>query len=107
MSNFIVYILTDNNRKHFKIDFTSNILSTALELQQTNNFIFQHGPSLTRIIYTETFSNLGSAKKKMNELKNFTSMQIEKIVRKHNPNWHNLFPQQQQTYPKGESHYAA
>ncbi|MEZ0451457.1 hypothetical protein ACR78Z_03200 [Sphingobacterium thalpophilum] len=107
MGNFIVYILTDNNRNHFKIDFTSNIIRTAIELQQSSNFIFQQGPDLTRIIYCETFPSLGAARKKIQELQRFTRMQIERIIRKHNPNWNNLFQQPQQGYPKSTSHYAA
>ncbi len=107
MSNFIVYILTDNNRRYFEIDFTSNMLSTVVELQQANSFTFQQGSSLNRIIYSEAFSKLACAKKRMNELQNFTHLQIERIIRKNNPNWNNLFPQQQQAYPKGNTNYAA
>ncbi|WP_293944815.1 MULTISPECIES: hypothetical protein [unclassified Sphingobacterium] len=107
MSNFIVYILTDNNRRHFEINFTSNILSTVLELQQTNSFIFQQGANLNRIIYSEAFTELSCAKKRINELQNFTHMQIERIIRKNNPNWNNLYPQQQQSYIKRNSSYAA
>ncbi|WP_104382662.1 hypothetical protein [Sphingobacterium sp. HMA12] len=107
MSNFIVYILTDNNRRYFEIDFTSNMLSTIVELQQVNSFTFQQGSHLNRIIYSEAFSKLACAKKRMNELQNFTHLQIERIIRKNNPNWNNLYPQQQQSYAKRNSNYAA
>ena len=106
MSNFIVYILTDNNRRYFEIDFTSNIFSTVMELQQTNSFTFQQGSNLNRIIYSEAFAKLACAKKRMNELQQFTHLQIERIIRKNNPNWNNLYPQQQ-SYVKRDSNYAA
>lgn len=107
MSNFIVYIVTDNNRRYFEIDFTSNMFSTVMELQQANSFILQRGPHLNRIIYSEAFSKLACAKKRMNELQNFTRMQIERVIRKNNPNWNNLYPQQHQAYPKRNTNYAA
>ncbi|WP_343559935.1 hypothetical protein [Sphingobacterium sp.] len=107
MGKFIVYILTDNNRRYFEIDFTSNIFSTVMELQQANNFILQQGPHLNRIIYSEEFSQLAYAKKRMSELQNFTRMQIERVIRKNNPNWNNLYPQQQQAYPKRSTNFAA
>ncbi|MDR2273467.1 MAG: hypothetical protein LBF27_21340 [Sphingobacterium sp.] len=107
MSNFIVYIRTDNNRRYFEIDFTANIFSTVMELQEANSFIFQQGPNLNRIIYSEAFPKLSCAQKRMNELQSFTRMQIERIIRKNNPNWNNLYPQQQQSYTKRNNSYAA
>ncbi|MDM1292855.1 hypothetical protein HX021_00925 [Sphingobacterium sp. N143] len=107
MGNFIVYILTDNNRRHVEIDFTSNIFSTVIALQQSNNFIFHQGPHLNRMVYSEAFSNLENAKRKMDELRGFTRMQLERIIRKHNPNWNNLYPQQHQVYQKRNTSYAA
>ncbi len=44
MSNFIIYILTDSNRKRFEIGLSSNIFGTVMELQQSNNFIFNLFP---------------------------------------------------------------
>ena len=81
MNNFIVYISTDNNRKHFKIGLSSNIFSTVMELQQSNNFIFNQGPSLNRIIYTESFTNSETANKRISELQHFTTMQVERLIR--------------------------
>ncbi|MDR3008551.1 MAG: hypothetical protein LBV59_11495 [Sphingobacterium sp.] len=107
MSNFIIYILTDSNRKHFEIGLSSNIFGTVIELQQSNSFIFNHGSSLNRIIYTASFTNLEAAHKKVNELQHFTHMQIERLIRKSNPNWNNLFPHHYQTFQKRNAHYAA
>ncbi|MCS4163405.1 GIY-YIG nuclease family protein [Sphingobacterium paramultivorum] len=107
MNNFIVYISTDNNRKHFKIGLSSNIFSTVMELQQSNSFIFNQGPSLNRIIYTESFTNPETANKRISELQHFTTMQVERLIRKYNPNWNNLFPQQHQAFNKRDSNHAA
>lgn len=107
MSKFIVYIRTDNNRRHFDIDFTSNIADVAFAIQQSNSFIFQQGPNLNRIIYTETFANLECAKKKMNELCCYTNMQLERLIRKHNPNWINLYPLPHHVVAKRATYYAA
>ncbi len=107
MNNFIVYILTDSNRKHFEIGLSSNIFSKVLELEQSNSFIFNQGPRLNRIIYTEAFTSLEIANKKINDLQHFTTMQIERLIRKSNPNWNNLFPQQHHAFTKRDSHYAA
>jgi len=107
MNNFIIYILTDSNRKRFEIKLSLNIFSTVMELQQSNSFIFNQGPNLNRIIYTESFTSLETANKKITELQHFTSMQIERLIRKSNPNWNNLFPQQHQTFQKRNTHYAA
>ncbi|WP_293906764.1 MULTISPECIES: hypothetical protein [unclassified Sphingobacterium] len=107
MSNFIIYILTDSNRKRFEIGLSSNIFGTVMELQQSNNFIFNQGGSLNRIIYTSSFTDLGAAHKKIDELQHFTRMQIERLIRKSNPNWNNLFPHHHQTFQKRNAHYAA
>ncbi len=107
MSNFIIYIVTDSNRRRFEIGLSSNIFNTVIELQQSNNLIFNQNPNLHRIIYIEAFTNLPCARKKMSELQHFTNMQIERIIRKSNPNWNNLFPQPHQAFQKRNTHYAA
>lgn len=107
MSNFILYIVTDSNRKHFEIGFSTDIMTTVLKLQKFNSLIFNQRPSLNRIIYTEAFTSLEAAKKKIDELQHFTAMQIERLIRKSNPNWNNLFPQPHRDFAKRGASYAA
>ncbi|WP_293954715.1 MULTISPECIES: hypothetical protein [unclassified Sphingobacterium] len=107
MSNFILYIATDSNRKRFEIGLSTNIFTTVMKLQQSNSFIFNQGSSLNRIIYTEAFTSLETANKKIDELQHFTAMQIERLIRRSNPNWNNLFPQPHPDCAKRGTSYAA
>lgn len=70
-----IYIYTDNNR-------------TTLTVETEENQV--HTPSSGRLVYREIHETAKTASFRMNELKTYTRMQLERIVRRANPNWLNL-----------------
>ncbi|MBE8712338.1 GIY-YIG nuclease family protein [Sphingobacterium hungaricum] len=90
MNNVVVYIVTDSNRKFLEIGTSTNLSQTIFELQNHNKTLFSAFGNLNRVVFSEEFSNPFLAEKKVSELRNYTRMQIERLIRKTNPNWLNL-----------------
>jgi putative endonuclease len=92
MKSHILYIITDSNRQFLNVDITSDFTRTVNEIKSSSNVFFPNGPHLTRIVYMEKFESREQAKKRQLELNQFTRMQKEKLIRRHNTNWNNLCP---------------
>ncbi|MDH5827133.1 hypothetical protein [Sphingobacterium faecium] len=90
MKLHILYIITDSNRQFLKADITPDINITMNEIKSSSKILFPNGPHLTRIVYMEHFQSNEQAEKRLLQLGQFTRMQKEKLIRKHNANWHNL-----------------
>lgn len=82
---YYIQIFTDNNRQKLQVSIKPNI-----DLINHNNEIGQH-PSCTRLVYQEIHETEKTAAQRMNELDGYTRMQLERLIRRSNPNWNNLF----------------
>ncbi|MEN5232116.1 hypothetical protein [Sphingobacterium faecium] len=100
MKSYTLYIITDSNRHFLNVDITSDFTMTANEIRSSSNVFFPNGPHLTRIVYMEKFESKEKAEKRLLELRHFTFMQKEKLIRKQNANWKNLCPFQVHTAQK-------
>lgn len=100
MKSYTLYIITDSNRHFLNVDITSDFTLTANEIRSSSNIFFPNGPHLTRIVYMEKFESKEKAEKRLLELRHFTFMQKEKLIRKQNTNWKNLCPFQIHTAQK-------
>ena len=92
MNYFYTYMITDTNRRVLQPGVTTNL--TAV-LAQTN-LIQEESPfsqtDLNRIVFIEKFNSISEAKKRVIELSGYGRMVRERLIRKNNPNWLNLFP---------------
>lgn len=77
MSGYKVFIATDSNRKELKIT-TSDITDRRQD------------SSALRVVYEELHPNYHAAQRRTGELSHYTRMQIERLIRKQNPNWADL-----------------
>lgn len=94
MCTYKVLVITDPNRKALRIYFTENI-AELLKSLKTKEDLFKSMESVQgnfRIVYQEVFGNNLMALARYESMKNFTRMQLEKLVRKNNPNWLSLYP---------------
>lgn len=87
-----VVLVTDNNRQFLEGILTQDISLLLQELAEVRENQLIGKPMLTRVVYEETFATESMANKKLLELKTFTRMQRERLIRKQNPNWLNLYP---------------
>lgn len=84
-----IYILTDSNRTNFKYGITNseaelrNICLNQKLNQLANN-------NSWRLVYCKEYNNTINAQLALSDFSYFTRMQIERLIRKSNPNWHNL-----------------
>lgn len=107
MTNFYIYIVTDCNRRYLEVALTNDLSLTLNELRDASNFLFHSGPHLNRIIHLESFSSSEAAQKRQQEISRYTRMQKEKLVRRSNPNWMNLYPIHTASAQKKSARYTA
>ena len=75
---YYINILTDNNRTGFHICLGDQMVST------TNNLNY------SRLVYQEIHESETAAWSRLEELRCYTRMQTERIIRKNNPDWLDL-----------------
>lgn len=92
MNCFYTYMITDTNRRVLQPGVTTNLAAILGQL----NPIQEESPfsqtDLNRIVFIEKFSSILEAKKRVLELSGYGRMVRERLIRKNNPNWLNLFP---------------
>jgi len=85
-------MITDTNRRVLQPGVTTNltaILSQLNPIQEESPF---SQTDLNRIVFIEKFNSILEAKKRVSELTGYGRMVRERLIRKNNPNWLNLFP---------------
>jgi len=92
MENFSLYILTDSNRRFLEIGISSNLNCSLAESQQDSANLFKQASKLTRLVWLEEFAHRELAERKKKELTLYTRMQLEKLIRRNNPNWNHILP---------------
>jgi len=90
MNKLTVYIVTDANRKFLEVGVTSLLTHVIYELNNHNKALFSSFSPLNRIVYYQFANSDQEAEKIANTLKGYTRMQLERLIRKANPNWLNL-----------------
>lgn len=91
MKKISIYIITDSNRRFLEVGTHTDLSLLMHELQQSNEMLFNASMRLNRLVYMENFHCEEQAEKRKRELQLYTRMQLEKIIRKANPNWNQLF----------------
>lgn len=84
---YFIHFLTDNNRKNIliKVDATDNTTQEShLDLSNKRQV------SCSRLVYQEIHETENAAIKRLEELNEYTRMQLERLIRSSNPNWVNL-----------------
>lgn len=89
MSNYI-YILTDANRKCLHVGTTQDLQNAIKTYKELYGLFFDSNAPVSRLVYKEEFLSEESSLKRFEELKGFTRMQKERLIRRHNPNWVDL-----------------
>lgn len=94
MQQHKLVIITDQNRRALRVFYTENLMELLRSLPENEGFVSSPCIDRTyyRVIYQETFNSPLSALDRYNALRNFTRMQLERLVRRFNPNWLNLYP---------------
>lgn len=87
-----ILILTDSNRNVLEVVMTDDILHTIQDIYVSHQTLFSTTQHLTRIVYEESFGSKQKAYNRYTELKTYPKMLRERLVRRHNPNWLNLYP---------------
>lgn len=87
MKKHLIYIATDPNRVSVEAGYTQDLLTQSSHLQFHSIHSAGRSPKLNRIVHAEEFSSFDMAQKRLIELRGFTRMQKERLIRKHNPNW--------------------
>lgn len=90
--NYRILILTDSNRNFLEVVLSDNLLGTIQDIYTSHQALFTTTHHLTRIVYEESFSSAELANKRLRELKSSPKMLRERLIRRHNPNWLNLYP---------------
>lgn len=93
MQSYHLVIVTDPNRQTLRLYYTQNIEELLYAINKKDSlFSSVHTAKMRyRIIYQEIFSNSVEVLARYNFIKHFTRMQLEKLVRKNNPNWLSLY----------------
>lgn len=87
-----ILILTDSNRNFLEVLLTDDLLYTIQDIYISHQALFNTTQHLTRIVYEESFDSEQLANKRYAELKSYPRMLRERLVRRRNPNWLNLYP---------------
>jgi putative endonuclease len=90
MKKHCIYIITDSNRLYLEVGYCTDISLKLHEIEQADGSLFSTAPKFNRIVYSEEFLSFEAAQKRVDEIKHFTRMQKERLIRKHNPNWLNI-----------------
>ncbi|MBE8720750.1 GIY-YIG nuclease family protein [Sphingobacterium pedocola] len=92
MKKHSIYMITDSNRLYLEVEYCTDVSLKLHEIEQAGWSLFSTGPKFNRIVYSEDFPSFDAALKRVDEIKHFTRMQKERLIRKHNPNWLNIIP---------------
>lgn len=84
-----VYILTDCNRMLLHVGMAES-LKSVLNSCKSFPIFCSDGSSTIRLVYQESCSSEEAALARFNELRRYTRMQKERLIRKSNPNWVDL-----------------
>ncbi|KGE12326.1 hypothetical protein [Sphingobacterium deserti] len=90
MEKYTVYIVTDSNRTYLETGICTDINMRLAEIKDASSILFAGTARLNNMVYTEIFDNKEQAETRQQQLKHFTRMQRERLVRSKNPNWLNL-----------------
>lgn len=82
-----IYILTDINRKSLHVGTTSDLNEAVKTYREMYTLFFDAGSQISRLVYKETYASEEAALMRFEELKNYTRMQKERLIRRHNPDW--------------------
>lgn len=85
---YTVLILTDNNRQKLEACMMP-VWSTQEALNQNHASLDAFIPE-GRLIYMEMYPTWEDAQRRLEEIRSFTRMQTERLVRRKNPNWVSL-----------------
>lgn len=89
MKNY-VYILTDSNRRCLHVGMTDDLQKAVKTYHQLTGLFFDACSNVSRLVYHEVLPTDTAASRRFKELSNYTRMQKERLIRKHNPNWLDL-----------------
>lgn len=89
---FRIIMMTDSNRNFLEVILTDNLLYTIQDIYSAHQTIFNTTYRLTRIVYEESFVSEAAAKRRLSELQSYPKTFRERLVRRRNPNWLNLYP---------------
>ncbi|WP_140939659.1 GIY-YIG nuclease family protein [Sphingobacterium lumbrici] len=90
MKKYSIYMITDSNRLYLEVGYCTDISLKLHEIEQADWSLFSTAPKFNRIVYSEESPSFEAAQKRVDEIKHFTRMQKERLIRKHNPNWLNI-----------------
>lgn len=97
MNKSYLVLTTDPNRRTIQVHFTDDVASLLVSIHSnpvgTGNRPHSDSILANRVVYQEYFTHTAPAIDRYTVLKQFTRMQLERLVRKSNPNWLNLYPQ--------------
>lgn len=89
MSKYI-YILTDSNRACLHVGMTDNLDKAINTYREMPGLFFDACSKVSRLVYHEAYPSEEAAMRRFNELRTYTRMQKERLIRKRNPNWVDL-----------------
>ncbi len=82
-----IYILTDVNRKSLHVGTASDLNEAVKTYKEMYALFFDAGSQISRLVYKETYADEEAALIRFEEIKNYTRMQKERLIRRHNPDW--------------------
>jgi len=85
-------MITDTNRRVLQPGVTTNLTTVLDHLNPIEEESLFSQTDLNRIVFIEKFNSIIEAKKRVSELSGYGRMVRERLIRKNNPNWLNLFP---------------
>lgn len=89
MSRFI-YILTDCRRQHLHIGITTDLRKTVDFYRVEANLLFDTAARISRLVYFEEFNSDEQAQQRFTQVRTYTRMQKERLIRSANSNWHDV-----------------
>lgn len=84
-----IYILTDTNRKDFKIGLTDDLNYTMQYYKSRQSLGLNGHKEATRLVYFEEVRE-DKALTRLDEIDTYTRPQKERLIRFDNANWHDL-----------------
>ena len=94
MKPYSLYILTDCNRKTLHMGVTQDISQELRKVKEWYGLFVDSSALPTRLVYQETFATEEAALARYACYQSYTRMQSEKLIRRANPNWIDLYAKQ-------------
>lgn len=95
-----IYILTDINRKSLHVGTAADLNEAIKTYREMYTLFFDAGAQISRLVYKETHASEEAALQRFDELRNYTRMQKERLIRRHNPDWVDMSLVRRQTPAK-------